>query len=168
MAKRKGACPGCGARFYNEDGPTHAYMTSSPACWRAYGELLAAEYSSEDLMLIHRLTVDAYAVQHPGGNGRRAIQSVGLHLAGLKFQLVDAVTPEVARKAMQKLSQHKASLVRLEPPRFFSMTITDVAPLAGSDEHVGAVTAWAKSAWEDWRLHHAFIEDWIETCYDTA
>ena len=141
-------------------------MTSSSACWRAFGDLLAAEYDSEELMLIHRLSVDAYAVQHPGDGTRRAIQSVGLHLAGLKIQFVDGAKSQAARHAMQKFSQHKASLVRLEPPRYFTMTIADVVPDVGTDNHAAAVTSWASSAWEDWRLHHAYIEDWISSCYE--
>jgi len=48
------------------DGPAHAYMLSSPGCWAAYGELLAREYSDSAYRRLHRLSVDAYALQHPG------------------------------------------------------------------------------------------------------
>ncbi|MDZ7628938.1 MAG: DUF5946 family protein [Parvularculaceae bacterium] len=43
---------------------------------------------------MHRLSVDAYAVQHPGGASRQAIQSVGLHLARLYIQLEHPHTPK--------------------------------------------------------------------------
>ena len=48
-------------------------MTSSPECWAAFGALLAVQYSEPARMAYHQLLVDAYAVQHPGGDhaGRR-------------------------------------------------------------------------------------------------
>ena len=69
-------CPGCGAGFAPFDGPVHAYLESSAACWNAFGQVLAREYSDARHAPIHRLTVDAYCVQHPGGDSRQAIQSV--------------------------------------------------------------------------------------------
>jgi hypothetical protein len=42
-----------------------------------YGEMLAREYGDPAYFRVHQLTVDTYAVQHPGPRERRAIQSVG-------------------------------------------------------------------------------------------
>lgn len=70
-------CPGCGVRLPESDGPVHAYLESSPACWAAYGQVLAREYGTPALMDVHRLSVDACAVQHPGGHSRQAIRTVG-------------------------------------------------------------------------------------------
>jgi len=165
MPNAKDACLGCGGEFAAEDGPTHAYMLSSPACWRNYGELLAAEYSSEELMVSHRLSVDAYAIQHPGDGSRRAIQSVGLHLARLKVQLDKPQPPMEVNQIMKDFSRRKSSLQLLEPPRSFAMTIADVTPHIGTENHATLVTAWAKSAWNDWREHHDYIEVWINSCY---
>src|ERR1700688_1721358 len=61
-------CIGCQAEFARIDGPTHEYVLSSPGCWAAYGEVLAREYRDYRLARLHRLTVDTYAVQHPGVN----------------------------------------------------------------------------------------------------
>ena len=77
------ACPGCGLDLPEHDGPTHAYIGASPACWALYGELLAREYGELRYPPSHRLTVDVYAIQHPGGGERRAIQSVAVHLMAL-------------------------------------------------------------------------------------
>jgi len=52
-------CPGCGSRLPAVEGPVHAYMTSSPACWAAFNAVIAREFGNPDLMPIHRLTVDA-------------------------------------------------------------------------------------------------------------
>lgn len=157
------ACPGCGAVFDAEEGPTHRYMTSSPACWRRFGKVLAAEYSSDDLTPTHRLSVDTYAVQHPGDGSRQAIQSVGLHLARLMVQLDAPMPPRETNDVMLRLGPRKATLQQLERPERFSMTIADVAPHAGSDTHAETVQAWAQSAWNDWRQHHDYIRNWVET-----
>lgn len=156
-------CPGCGAVLREIVGPTHPYMLSSPACFAAYAEVLACEYSDPNLMRTHRLTVDAFAVQHPGdGVSRQAIQSVGLHLAGLAIQLHRLRTPETANDIMLILGKHKAELKRLSPPKTFSMTVADILRFAGTPDHSDAVKAWAESAWQDWAEHHAYILDWAE------
>jgi hypothetical protein len=84
-----GVCPGCGALLPVEDGPTHPYMSSSPAGWARYGEVLAREFGDPRYFAWHQLTVDAYAAQHPGVAERRAIQSVGLHLMTLCMVIED-------------------------------------------------------------------------------
>ena len=78
-------CFSCGGCFERHEGPTHKYMLSSPGCWKAYGELLAREYGNPLLFgAVHRLTVDAYALQHPGNpSDRRATQSVWIHYVAL-------------------------------------------------------------------------------------
>ena len=93
-------CPGCGSRLPAIEGPVHAYMTSSPACWAAFNAVMAREYSDPGLMAVHRLSVDAWAVQHPGDGSRRAIQSVGLHLARLMVQIEQGLEGEPANTAM--------------------------------------------------------------------
>ena len=99
--------------FPQEDGPTHRYMTASPACWRHFGDLLAAEYSDFSLARIHRLSVDSYAIQHPGDGSRQAIQSVGLHLARLFLQQHNDLSSGVANEVMRGLTKHKKSLIAL-------------------------------------------------------
>lgn len=159
-------CPGCGALFPEADGPTHAYMTSSPACWAAFGRLLAAEYSGTAPMDIHRLCVDSYAVQHPGdGVDRRAIQSVGLHLARLYVQLETRPDPVKTNRIMLGFAARKHTLVALTPPAKFTLTSADIAPFAGSDKHADKVMGWAKTTWRDWHAHHAYIRDWIGEGY---
>jgi Family of unknown function (DUF5946) len=156
-------CPGCGAMFAPIEGPIHAYMTSSPACWAAFGALLAHEYASESLMTTHRLSVDTYAVQHPGDpNDRRAVQSVGLHLARLMRQLEATRPPRETNDVMVGFAARKETLIYLESPAKFSMTVQDVAPFAGGPRHSEKVGDWARSAWNDWSAHHAWIKRWAE------
>ena len=153
-------CIGCGGEFVAVEGPVHRYMTSSPACWAAYGRILAAEYSDPVLMEVHRLSVDAFAVQHPGQGSRQAIQSVGLHLARLFFQLERRASPEESHAFMLRAAARKAELPKLPAPASFEITVADVAPLAGTPGHAAAVRKWAESAWRAFGPAHAFILDW--------
>lgn len=157
-------CPGCGGLFRAYDGPVHRYMTGSPACWNEYGRLLAMEYSSAVLMWVHRLSVDAYAVQHPGDNSRQAIQSVGIHLARLMVQLDGdgdpSLSPEKTNAVMVGFTKHKASLVHLERPARFSITMADMTAHVGTPDHAPKVIEWARAALADWSAHHDYIRDW--------
>ncbi len=74
------SCFSCGALAPDIDGPVHRYMDSSPGCWALFGEVLAREYSDYNYASHHRLTVDAYAVQHPGKPSPPSIGSVAVHL----------------------------------------------------------------------------------------
>ena len=155
-------CPGCGARLRPVLGPVHAYMTGSPACWQAFGRLLAAEYGDPALMDIHRLSVDTYAVQHPGdATDRRAIQSVGLHLARLFVQLENPRGPKETNNVMLGFSARKASLIALAPPRSFAVTVADVTPHAGTPAHADKVRQWARATWQDWSAQHDYIRKWV-------
>ncbi|MFQ6547096.1 DUF5946 family protein [Aestuariibius sp. 2305UL40-4] len=162
--ERSDKCVGCGAILPHIDGPTHRYMLSSPACFAQYNRLLAAEYSDLTLMEIHRLTVDAFALQHPGdGVSRQAIQSVGLHLARLGMQLNKLRSPREANDIMLSLGRHKAGLIPLRPPPWFRMTVSDIARFAGTSDHPNQVRNWASSTREDWAEYHDYIIGWAET-----
>jgi hypothetical protein len=158
-------CPGCGAELEPVEGPTHAYMESSPACFAAFNALLTAEYSGYGdpaLRDVHRLTVDTWAVQHPGSpEDRRAIQSVGLHLGRLWLQLESSRPPAETNAIMLDFSRHKATLPRLPPPASFRITASDIAPFAGSSQHAAKVREWAEATWQDWSSQHAFIRSWV-------
>ncbi len=155
-------CVGCGSSLPAQDGPVHAYMISSPACFAAFGQVLAREYSSAELMPAHRLTVDAWAVQHPGDGARRAVQSVGLHLARLLIQLDDGVAGEDAHARMLEFARRKAELPPLSPPSSYRMTVADVVDAQDASAHRAAVERWARATLADWAPHHGFIRRWID------
>lgn len=153
-------CPGCGSALAAVDGPVHAYMTASPACWAAFNTVMAREYSDPGLLAVHRLSVDAWAVQHPGDGSRRAIQSVGLHLARLMVQIDDGLEGEAANAAMLGFAGRKATLSELPPRRSWSMTVADVVDATDPDAHAAAVRRWASAVWADWSDQHAAIRAW--------
>lgn len=156
------SCVGCGALLEEREGPTHRYMESSPACWAVYGEVLAREYASPDLMDIHRLSVDAYAVQHPGKVSPSTINSVAIHLMRLCLLLEQGLDMQFANDAIRTLAEDKRSFYWLTPPASLgSITVVDLWRAESTEEHRKIAKAWAMSAWQAWAPHHATIRKWL-------
>jgi hypothetical protein len=137
-------------------------MTSSPACWAAFNTVMAREYSDPSLMAVHRLSVDAWAVQHPGDGSRRAIQSVGLHLARLMVQIERGLEGAAANAAMLGFAARKGELPELPPRVACTMTVADVVEAEAPDAQAAAVRRWAASVWADWSDQHDFIRGWAQ------
>lgn len=143
-------CSSCGGTFTACDGPIHDYMTSSPGCWAAYGEVLAREYENLALFAaVHRQTVDAYALQHPGDlSDRRAAQSVWVHYMAL-FLTMDKGW--AANKIMPVMKTLVKAPVPVIPLRQRGEGLTHSYVLEATVEHhVHRVQAWAESAYKEW------------------
>lgn len=154
-------CMWCKGMFPALDGPTHEYMESTPGCWASFGRVLAREYEDQRFFGVHRLTVDAYAVQHPGEPSRQSIQSIGVHLVRLCLFLEKGLSPEKANDAMLVAAKHKAQYVWLEPPASLGpLTIADVEAAVGVEAHEAAVRAWASQMWAVWSNHHSNVRAW--------
>ncbi len=155
-------CPGCGALVPELDEPVHPYIGASPGCWALYGEVLGREYGDYTRYApIHRLTVDAYAAQHPGESSPQAIGSVGAHLIRLYLILERGLPPERANAAMRWATRRKREFAWLEPPPSTGeVTVLDVLRVAEPDEHIRRVREWARSVWEAWSPHHETIRSW--------
>ncbi len=156
-------CCGCGADYPDISGPTHAYMLSSPGCWEAYGRVLAREYENPEYSRLHRLTVDAYAVQHPGVDGPQARNSVGIHLSRLCLMFDRGWRIERANDAMLAISAKKQHYPWLTPPGDRgTVTVRHVLAAENPSGHMTAVENWAKSAWQAWSAHHATVQAWVK------
>ncbi|MBN8807519.1 MAG: hypothetical protein J0I47_04675 [Sphingomonas sp.] len=125
-------------------------MLSSPGCWAAYGALLEREYSDPELFAAsHRLTVDAYAVQHPGlATDRRAVQSVTIHFASLHAILELGWSHADARAHLQRLAGR--DYASLPAALRFDLTLADLDGLPVG-QHRERVEQWAISAYRAWR-----------------
>ena len=153
-------CPGCGGLFEDIEGPTHRYLESSPGCWAAYGEVLAREYQDPEYFAVHKFTVDAYAVQHPGHPSPQTIQSVAGHLIRLCLMLERNISTERANNAIKAAVEK--TYIWLEPPASMgSLTVVEVHGAGNPDEHRRLVRAWAASAWAAWSAQHAIIRSWL-------
>lgn len=163
-ADRRIPCFGCGALVPNEPGRAHPYIGASMGCWRIYGDVLAREYGELDNPPYHRLTVDAYAAQHPGEECRRARQSVAGHLISLCLVLEYGVDPRPATRMLRSIVDGSGEFVWLDPPSFEGApTVLDVARADGADDHERAVYRWARGVWSAWSPHHEAVREWAET-----
>lgn len=155
------SCTGCGLVLPISDGPVHAYIGSSAACWALFGELLAREFNDPEYFGAHQLTVDTYAVQHPGVPERRSIQSVGLHLMTLCLVFEHGADPSHGPELHKRLVNRPA-FHWLEPPRVPGrMTVADVLTAGDPQEHTELVRAWARDVWDAWAAHHPVVRGWI-------
>jgi hypothetical protein len=141
------------------DGPVHRYMESSPGCWAKYGELLAREYENPEYMAVHRLTVDTYAVQHPGVPSSQSIQSVAVHLISLHAVLEKSMSHREAT-ALLKVCADKGRFEWLEPPSTHKVNVLHPLKSETAAEHASAVLEWAHSVWQAWAPHHKQIRTW--------
>jgi hypothetical protein len=159
-------CPGCGGMFAEVEGPTHRYMESSPGCWAAYGIVLAREYSDPAYFAVHRLTVDAYAAQHPGRPSPQSMRSVGLHLVRLCLLLELGLPAEKANDAMVAAAKAKHAFTWLEPPRSLGpLTVAGIVGLRSAAEHKQAVRSWALAVWRAWSPRHEIVRGWLPPQY---
>jgi CTP:molybdopterin cytidylyltransferase MocA len=154
-------CPGCAALLPpRPGGPTHEYLGASAACWIAFGELAAREFGEAGYGRLHRHTVDVYAVQHPGADGRRQRQSVAVHLIGLCHWLEHGLSAAQLTPITQRLASDKRDWPWLEPPAWYDMTVVDLLPAAEVAAYERLVRLWAESVWDGWSAHHAAVRAW--------
>jgi hypothetical protein len=137
-------------------------MLASPGCWAAYGELLAREYQDRRYAPLHRLTVDTYAVQHPGEDNPQARNSVGIHLSRLCLILERDWPIERANDAMLVITAKKRSYPWLTPPaNRGALTIHRVLAATSPADHLAAIHEWAQSVWQAWTEHHDTVRAWL-------
>ena len=154
-------CPGCGARYLPQVvDEMHPYIGASPACWSAFGELLAREFGDVTFGRIHRQSVDVYAVQHPGTDDRRQRQSVALHLIGLCHWLEHGIESDRLTAITQRLANDDRSWPWLTPPVRYPMTVVDVLVARDGAEHVSLVRRWAETTWDAWAAYHETVRAW--------
>lgn len=144
-------------------GPTHPYIGASPACWEMYGEALARSYGEFRYPACHRLTVDAYAVQHPGVPERRSIGSVGLHLMRLCAVLERDLALRDGASAMREVAARRPAFHWLQPPRAIgTITVRDVLGARDVDEYCAWAERWARDVWSAWSAHHPTVRMWLD------
>lgn len=171
-------CEGCGALFPPYDGPAHAYLGASAACWALFGwHVMLGETAATDLPQRSRIPeppveapacgdpsldimfADAYGVQHHGGESAQAIQSVAVHLLNVHAMVTGKTTHP--RWALGRAMRKRGDFHKLTPPPLGSaLTIRHffpgggvVAPVARSQYVLSVYGAWMA-------LHRSTVEDW--------
>ncbi len=146
-------CVACG--FVGEgDGPVHAYMSFSPACWARYGEILAREFSDTEYFGAHRLLVDAACGQHSVGEDRRARQSLHIHLAALMLHFEDGVGEAAIVTFLRKAAQEKDFSLLVMPQENYSMSMSGVFAARDAGRHCKEVEKYARAVFDAWAGHH--------------
>jgi hypothetical protein len=152
------ACVGCGGRVPDIDGPVHRYMTAAPGCWRAYTELLGGGLPPSPAA---GLTVDAYAVTHPGVPGPQSTPSVWIHLLTLCFVLERRWPVDQAIRLRRAGADSFTGWPWLTPPASMgevSAIDLDAALRARDGGAAVALTRrWVDSAWAAWADHHPAV-----------
>jgi len=156
-----GPCPGCGLVLPTVSTLPHRYVNASAACWAAYGEVLAAEYSDQQIFGgCHELSVDAYIAQHPGGG--HPMRSVVVHLAGLHLALVRGVAPADIPRSRAKLAEREwAGPDPVIPANWGPLTVRDLGAVAGTSEHTAGVRAFATEVWAAWAHEHERVAAFV-------
>jgi hypothetical protein len=166
MIKEFNICPCCGLKspILNITVPLH--LSASSGCWARFGEILTREYTDQACMVVHHLTVDAYAVQHlllePT---KAAISSLNTHLLALYLNRRRGWGLEQLRGARAQIAK-KALLFGkwIEPPHSVSaLTIDEIAKASNPRVHVHRVEEWANVVWESWAERYREIEELAAT-----
>lgn len=96
------------------------------------------------------MTVDAYALQHPGDlTDRRCSQSVSLHYTSLYLVFEKGWANEKATDAIKALASRKFEEITKDIPKF-SVTLADVLR-EGEQRHEVAVRTWARHSFDVWK-----------------
>jgi len=147
-----GVCEDCGA----------AVDEGRAGCLKIFEEILAREFSDYRYGRIHRLTVDAYSLQHPD-KYMRSGKSFAAHLTGM----CAALEAEDALSTNQAVQQWLSTNPRVEKPahlpeRRGDLNITYVHGAADADEHISRVREWARDVWAAWSEHHGLARRLID------
>jgi hypothetical protein len=145
-------CEDCGA----------AVAEGKAGCLKLFEEVIAREFSDYRYGKVHRLTVDAYSLQHPE-RYMRSGKSFAAHLTGIYA----ALESEDALAVNQKMRKWLSANPKIEKPaglprRRGELTITFVHSAAGADEHCKRVGEWAREVWSAWGEHHALAKQLID------
>ncbi|MDP2235259.1 MAG: DUF5946 family protein, partial [Bacteroidales bacterium] len=132
-------------------------------CWKLFGQILEKEYSDTQYWKNHRITVDAFAVQHFGKPSSQAIHSVNLHLASMYLTFEKGFDLKLADKGLTTLANYKSELFWLKPPKNIgNITVADIIKAQTAMEDCKLIFEWGKCVWNAWAVHHQTIQNFVE------
>jgi hypothetical protein len=144
-------CEDCGANV----------AQGKAGCLQIFEEILAREFSDYRYGKIHRLTVDAYSLQHPEAYMRSA-KSFAAHLTGMCAALEYEDTAALNRAVQKWLSANpKIDKPVHLPDQRGTLTITYLHSASDVDEHKRSVREWARDVWSAWSEHHDLARELI-------
>ena len=145
------ACPECGADVGGAEG-----------CNQLMLDLNARGFGDARYFIVHRLAVDAYALQHPKEYCRSA-KSMAAHLVGMCIG-VEHEGNLMKYGALQRWLNGAKELERPDPPAFRGeLTIDGALDVGDIDEYIAAVREWARCVWDAWQEHHDLARAWVDS-----
>ncbi len=144
-------CEDCGA----------AVAEGRVGCLKLFEEILAKEFSDYRYGKIHRLTVDAYSLQHPDAYMRSA-KSFVAHLTGIYAALESKDALFVNQTVQKWLSTNpKIDKPARLPKQKGNLNVTFIHNAVDADEHGKRVREWAQDVWNVWSEQHALAKQLI-------
>ena len=132
-------------------------------CLKLFEEILAREFSDYRYGRIHRLTVDAYSLQHPD-KYMRSGKSFAAHLTGM-YAALESEDALALNQTVQKWLSTNPSIDKPAqlptPKRRGRLNIAYVHSAPDADEHVKRVREWARDVWAAWSAHHELARQFI-------
>lgn len=123
-------------------------------CRKLFEEILAREFSDYRYGRIHRLTVDAYSLQHPD-EYMRSGKSFAAHLTGMCAAQESDDTLTINQRVQKWLSTNPQIEKPAQiPKQRGELTITYIHSASDADEHIKRVREWARDVWNAWVEHH--------------
>jgi hypothetical protein len=148
------SCPHCGAEG----------VGGEEGCNALFQEVVGREFGQPELFQIHRLTVDAYSLQHPDRYMRSAKSAVA-HLTGMSWAMEGDLDPNTSIALSRFLdgTPHFERPEPMPPPlERGGLTILHIHSASDSAEHVRRVKDWARDTWVAWANHHDQARRWVE------
>ena len=151
LDSRPDVCAGCGLRIAG----------GTDACQALFEELSARDFSDIRYGRVHRMAVDAYALQHPD---RYCISAKSLagHLAGLCWSFEFGGAEPVDRAFRAWLSTNPPLVKPALPTTRGALTIADVRGAPNPVAFAQAVDRWARSAWDAYADLQPMARAWLE------
>jgi hypothetical protein len=141
-----------------EDGATHRYMTSSPACFASFNAL-GVDGRGLETSAWRGLLVDGFAAHHPGSPSPQSIQSVAIHLMVLHGVFDRGFEPHQAmwlrtRPGRPSRTPKHERFVWLTPPDLhLGIAVSDVEQ-AAPPMRAGLLGAWLQAVYAAWSAPH--------------
>ena len=118
-------------------------------CRKLFDEVIAREFSDFRYGKVHRMTVDAYSLQHPD-RYLKSFTSHAAHLTGLCWAFDYDGSQRIGNAIKKWLDTHPEKQKIPAPVFRGNMTILDVYNARDAGEHTELVKKWAWEAWQAW------------------
>lgn len=145
-------CPSCGA----------VAVGGLTGCEEVFSKLIGREFADSALFRAHRLTVDAYCLQHPE-KYMISTKSAAAHLSGICWSLEIGENLHLP-PALKRFVDGPRVFVRVAvPPQLHrgKINVTHLISVSEPHEYLVAAREWAHSAWSAWSSNWEQARAWV-------